>query len=507
MITNGVLFFIARDIMPLSVVEGEGFQYMTKVLNPHYPIPSRKKISTLLDSKYDVIKTVYINKLTKALDCSITCDVWTDVEKQSYLGVSVHFVDKIDTLESGFLGVFPLTERSTSEHLKECLQNVLTDFQLQKEKVTLCATDGGANIVKTAKEVFGKDKHLVCFAHKLSHVIPDALHDSQDLERIISEVKIIVTYVRKSTVAKAELFKLQKNDGVEPLNLIQDIHTRWTAKKEMIERFIQLEKYMYGATRTCRNAPNMLQRSDLNILIDVLPIMNVVTDTITELSGEDYPTCSLIIPAVNCLKETINKMCLVTALAKDFQVKVLHHLDQRLGSYEDNIICGVSTILDPRFKKVHFKKHECASKAVNYINNLLQESENKASEIPKKITPLRNSNCIWRHHQDLSDVIEIDRSDNSANSSLNIELKEYLTQKRIPLDISSLKFWEDKKFEFPALHVIGRKYASLVGTTVPSERIFSRAGLIKTKIRNKLLGERLNKLVFLSSIDTKYWGL
>lgn len=60
---------------------------------------------------------------------------------------------------------------------------------------------------------------------------------------------------------------------------------------------------------------------------------------------------------------------------------------------------------------------------------------------------------------------------------------------------------------FPLLYKLGIKYTSLIGTRIPSDRVFSLAGLIKTDLRSNLTGEHLNRLVFLDSVKTKYRNL
>lgn len=47
----------------------------------------------------------------------------------------------------------------------------------------------------------------------------------------------------------------------------------------------------------------------------------------------------------------------------------------------------------------------------------------------------------------------------------------------------------------------------MVGTSVPSERLFSKAGQVMTDSRNRLTGEHLNKLLFLGSLSESDWNL
>jgi len=61
-----------------------------------------------------------------------------------------------------------------------------------------------------------------------------------------------------------------------------------------------------------------------------------------------------------------------------------------------------------------------------------------------------------------------------------------------------LVWWEKEGSAYPKLQKIAPKYLILQGTSVPSERVFSKAGNIITKKRNRLEGENASSLIFLS---------
>ena len=54
-LTNAIGYFIAKDMQPVSVVQGTGFQYMVRTLEPRFQIPHRK---TFMDR---VLPSVYLN--------------------------------------------------------------------------------------------------------------------------------------------------------------------------------------------------------------------------------------------------------------------------------------------------------------------------------------------------------------------------------------------------------------------------------------------------------------
>lgn len=62
-----------------------------------------------------------------------------------------------------------------------------------------------------------------------------------------------------------------------------------------------------------------------------------------------------------------------------------------------------------------------------------------------------------------------------------------------------LKWWKENSNLYPEVSVLAKKYLSIVATSVPCERLFSEAGNITSKTRNRLSSDRVNNLLFLNS--------
>ena len=60
-----------------------------------------------------------------------------------------------------------------------------------------------------------------------------------------------------------------------------------------------------------------------------------------------------------------------------------------------------------------------------------------------------------------------------------------------------LDWWRDKEREFPNIAVIARRLLCIPATSAPTERLFSHAGLVVNKHRNRLDPENVNDVVFL----------
>lgn len=316
---------IAVDKMPLSTVHNEGFKLLMKTVAPLYSMPSKKTVTRLIDVRYDVLKERFIATLKELDSYCITCDNWTDVSNQSYLGVTIHYVTPQIEMKSGCVGVFPMSENHTSQYLGECLTSVIKDFNLEQLRITAVVTDSAANIKKAVHDFVGQDKHLACFAHTLSHLVPDVLVAMPTVRETIAKVKAIVTITRRSVVACDELKRLQIRDGKTEgttLKFIQDVPTRWNSTLYMLERFLTLEEYVYPVMSKCPTAPDMLKREEMQMLKDVVSFMKPVERVITEVSRDSYPTCSVIIPLVRCLKVAVREYKPSTKYGHEFKEKL-----------------------------------------------------------------------------------------------------------------------------------------------------------------------------------------
>ena len=87
-------------------------------------------------------------------------------------------------------------------------------------------------------------------------------------------------------------------------------------------------------------------------------------------------------------------------------------------------------------------------------------------------------------------------------SGIEDELNKYIITEALPESNDEVKigplyfFYENRKF-FSKLLKIAKSIFSICATSVPSESLFSQAGLIQTDIRNRLNPQNLENLTFL----------
>ncbi|XP_032684706.1 zinc finger BED domain-containing protein 1-like isoform X2 [Odontomachus brunneus] len=255
-------------------------------------------------------------------------------------------------------------------------------------------------------------------------------------------------------------------------------------------------------------APPMLTASELQLAKEIIQILSPIEAITKEICAENYVTASKVIPLINCLKNTINS--LLESLISNVAIELLQSLsigiETRFGAIEQISILAISTILDPRFKRLHFNNRIVCSQAINkiarQIDNINIDIPNKENAVLMKNISLNN---IWSFHENLISNTKVVRD---KSEDIPMDLKHYLNQSTIELTEDPVYYWNNiYNSIYSSLTVIAKQYLSVMATSVPSERLFSKAGNIVTENRNRLTPEHLQQLLFLNSLDLHEWKI
>ena len=203
-IDQSLLNLFTKDYPPFKLVEDKSFKHFVKMLNPNYTLPNRHSISkqyipALYEKRLREVKELVAQE---AEHVCLTTDCWTSRNNESFMAITIHFVDSNFSLQSILISCSLFNENHTSSNLSKQIQKTIDEWHLEG-KIELAVSDNASNI----KNALGllKLKHLGCFAHTLNLVVQSALTLENDL---IDKVKTIVTYFRRSTVAnKLRLMK------------------------------------------------------------------------------------------------------------------------------------------------------------------------------------------------------------------------------------------------------------------------------------------------------------
>ncbi|CAD7082645.1 unnamed protein product [Hermetia illucens] len=413
-ITDGILFMICRDSELISVVENEGFQYLMKLVAPLYKIPSRRTFDELLDKKYEFVSNMLKEKLSGIQYICLTTDVWTETHQTSFLGVTAHYVSN-DTddlkLQGVTLGVYELEERHTGENLAQKLKEICTKWNIKDDVVIAVVTDGGSNMIKAVELAFDKKRHTYCFAHLLNLLAQKSIESLPQLKSLLEQVKTIVSWFRSSVIGSDELRKRTVNSTEK--TLIQSVSTRWNSTYYMVERFLALREIVSSIINFNTTAPPMITAKDVEFVQDFVLLFKPIEVATKEACGEKFVTSSMIIP----------------------------------------ILFATATILDPRFKNLHFDDKAALGSVIRKLSNELRkdliESESDSDAPSHSSGSKENEYSLWDdHHKMVQEAWKSRKKSRIVEeldtpNSIPPEFSVYLKQPVVRLKDSPFEVWTE----------------------------------------------------------------
>ncbi|XP_046753163.1 E3 SUMO-protein ligase ZBED1-like [Diprion similis] len=471
-----------------------------KKVAPLYHIPSRKINTKLIEQKYQVLSNLVKIQLSGIDHLTLTTDVWTDtLNTKSFLGITAHFVSEGE-LVSIVIGVTELNERHTAENLGWWLLKITSDWNIKNESILAIVTDNASNITKAITDVFGSDKQLPCFVDTLNLVASRIIEGEENVKSLCAAVKAIVTYFKHSVVASDRL----QEQSDENLKLIQSVPTRWNSTYYMLERFIHLSEKIGAILLQFPTAPAMLTAAELQTAKEFVKLLQPLEQATKIACGQDYITGSNVIPIVDMVKKQFENCNPITETGRHMKNILLAQFHKRFENIESVSLLAISTILDPRFKRLHFSNRIACAHAVDKITKKLNDMTNFELSQPSTSANKESDSSagnFWSERQrliDLENSRQVDRLDEMPD-----EFRIYLNQTVLGINESPIKYWIQAKGT--ALSSLANQYLPVIATSVPSERLFSEAGNIMCEARNRLTGEHLQHLLFLKSLSADKW--
>ena len=506
---NLVLDMITTDLQPLSVVEDKGFRNLVHSLDPRYPIVSRKHLSQkLLPTKYYEEKTKLMISLNKTEFVSITTDQWTSKANDGYTTFTSHFIDDSWSIKTSVLSTRSEKKSHSAVNLAAEMTKCLEEYDLI-QKVSAVVTDNAKNVTNSVAIAEAQDEvegGHPCFAHTLNLVVKHSLEDDKATNRMIGKAKAIVHYFRSSTQANDELREVQKDNYRK---LKQQCDTRWNSCHSMLISYQSQHKSICAVLAQRGRAHMCLNEGEFETLKQTVSILGVFLTATEEMSAEKYPSMSKVIPLVTMLKGIVGKN----------QAPLAKHLSRYIQSYfgqiETSMLLIKATFLDPRFKSKLFTdsnvemtvekemKDEMGNIVAMTVDNQTEKTEKEVEE--EEGTKKKSSLCtpaatksqikLW---DEFDEEVEKERKAPAAKNAVEIEYDTYMSFERLRRKDDPLAWWRQHETHLPRLAKLAKKYLAVPATSVPSERVFSKAGQLVSARRANLNPKNVDMILFLN---------
>ncbi len=297
--------WVTRRGRPLSIADDEEFREIVAMLDPNLKVPTYKTVKTHIKSLYEsTVSELQKTLANPNLYYSITADCWTSITLQSYLAVTIQFLDNSSEepkITSKLLSIVPLHGSHTAAALGKSFTSILEEYGLKDRKPLMATMDGAANLKRMAFDLNWPLCH--CFAHRLHLVVLEALRrmNETDLPTLpewafpssrrneedftedvlavgfgdesegglpsqykwrlpqLEKLRRIIFKIKSST-AKLDTFMQQTKES--SLKLILDVPTRWNSTYDMINRAIVQKGAVNHVISTYRDEFDDLTISD-----------------------------------------------------------------------------------------------------------------------------------------------------------------------------------------------------------------------------------------------------
>ncbi|GBP97507.1 Zinc finger BED domain-containing protein 4 [Eumeta japonica] len=495
---------LALSDLPFQHVEQLGFRRLMDHIVPNYVLKGRKYFTELVCSElFEKVSSKIKNMLQQDFDkVSFTADIWSDSSSGvSLLSLTCHGITADFQRKNIVLKAEVLEERHTGDYISEVFQSMLKEWGIQKQNVHCMVRDGGSNMKRACS--LSEIHNVDCTAHQLHLVVKEAIKNVDTISVLLGKCRKIAGHFNHSTMAKQELEKIQVRLNQKVLKVLQDSPTRWNSSYHMLERLdcIKDSLSLYASN----NKIEQFNADDWTLIQDLVKVLKPLDDVTKTLSSQN--SCiSDVIPltrALNKIYDEIQESLNISVPSVvDFISALKNELNYRFSEIDKNILFQISTFLDPRYKNKFFsdilikqiKEKLCAD---------LETEENLTATTSTGVKPTIRK----EHSQSLDLEVSIanmldsddddEQSENQMSDTKANLLTEYMSEKRLPRDQDQLKYWQINSKRFGCLSHIARTYLSSPATSVPSEQFFSAAGIVYDPHRNRLLGDKAAKLLFL----------
>ena len=171
-------------------------------------------------------------------------------------------------------------------------------------------------------------------------------------------------------------------------------------------------------------------------------------------------------------------------------------------------VLDFASFLDPRFKDKEQYVHD-KDEIIRKITDQCLQHYPTVNDIDTNAASTSNVEEVHpaKRMKGLAAILQhIAEEDDSVHSltpltplqKIKKEVTSYLDYPSLEPDTNPLEWWKAKNGRFPNLAYLAKKYLCICGISVPFERVFSSSGHIANNLRNHLIPNNVNKLVFLS---------
>ncbi|XP_049292989.1 zinc finger BED domain-containing protein 4-like isoform X2 [Anopheles funestus] len=489
---DNLLKFISKECLPFSTVDSDAFKQFCSGLNPNYVIPSRNIVAeAILKEKY--VKSVQRVKdtLANTIHVALTLDEWPNTDSTTFYALTAHYIDGNYTFCSSLLECSEFDVPCTDMNIAQWIRRVIDDFNLTISNVAGIVTDNRPHTMSAVRNL--NLKHLPCFAHTLNSIVIKCI--THTIGDVIEKIKQIIACFKANNTATSKLAKVQTQLNLPRLKLKQDIPSRFTSTYVMIERFHQNKAPLLACLESMQ-MQHTLQSKDWTVMEQTINVLYNFDCAAKIASSEKHVMPSLAGLMIQILIQKTSD--LLNGDLEDSVHNMARSLITDLSAISDPIV-NQCMLLDPRMKRHSFEnKDEMYAQTYDTIVELLAPFMATFDTVPDVKTEIATDPYRQYLFSDfINKVNVVERETSNPELKAKRELDEYISANYIAMTADPLLWWKQNESRFPSLYKLVQHMFCIPASSVPCERVFTKAGQMYDDKRARLDPKHVPVMLFL----------
>ena len=170
-------------------------------------------------------------------------------------------------------------------------------------------------------------------------------------------------------------------------------------------------------------------------------------------------------------------------------------------------LLSLSTLLDPRVKQTLLKNEKAKltvfqliEESISFYHIEINTNEALEEKLDNTIKKVKINDSK------LSSIFGLTSQTKTSLCSKDKGIRSYLNEEEILIDEDPFQWWDLNQRKYRHLSALTRMIMSTPCTSVPSERVFSKTGLIVNNLRSSLNSKNVDQLIFSAHNQAKVFN-
>lgn len=263
----------------------------------------------------DMIYSVLSDAKTRGTELfAFTSDLWTDDDKESYFGLTVHWIDQDFKMQKLVPFVSRFDSRHTGRNILIKLSESVAKLGLDGDVLRVVTMDNASNN-KLAMRLSKHMDEFWCQLHTLALCVKDtfkeALKNGLTIYNILMKVQELAKFLKKSHPALLELKEVCAEKDIKFKKMKKYTNVRWNSQYDSLNSAIHLKEAFQqigNQDKSGKWREKLLDATEYATIESVLTVLKPFKTVTKEMEGDSSPTVHKIIPLLYNLEDDLEKL-------------------------------------------------------------------------------------------------------------------------------------------------------------------------------------------------------